>query len=120
MTIRRWARRPDLRGGVPTFFFADLVGYTRLTELRGDEAGAEIAREFRRTMCALSRDHEARQIKSMGEVAARLASEAEPNEALVSEVTWTSAACRLTEPVDARRDLVLKGIDRQVAAWRLA
>ena len=172
--IRRWARRPDPRAGVPTFFFADLVGYTQLTESHGDEKAAEIAREFRRTMCALSRSHGARQIKSMGDgvmiwtpdaaaavtlatetlrgvgtrpdllpvrvgvhtgpavqrggdwfgsavnVAARLAAEANPNEALVSEVTWTTAACQVTEPVDARRDLALKGIDRHVAAWRLA
>ena len=171
--IRKWSRRPNPRG-IPTFLFADLVGYTQLTECEGDQAAAEIAREFRRTMCALSRDCGARQVKSMGDgvmiwtpdaaaavslatqtlrtvgtrsdllpvrvgvhtgpavrqgcdwfgsavnVAARLATQAEPNEALVSEVTWTTARCQLTEPVEARRDLVLKGIDRKVAAWRLA
>jgi adenylate cyclase len=59
---RRMARHP-----APTFVFADLVGYTVLTEERGDEEAARLAREFRRTMYALSRDHGARQVKSMGD-----------------------------------------------------
>jgi adenylate cyclase len=46
--------------------FADLAGYTALTEERGDEAAARVAREFR-TMCALSREHGAWQVKSMGD-----------------------------------------------------
>src|ERR671914_3102796 len=59
---RRMARHP-----APTFVFADLAGYTALTEERGDEAAAKLAREFRRTMCALSRVHGASQVKSMGD-----------------------------------------------------
>src|ERR687894_2078412 len=55
------------RDSIPTFLFADLVGYTALTETAGDAAAADLAREFRRTMCALSRDHGARQVKSMGD-----------------------------------------------------
>ena len=59
----RWmARHP-----APTFLFADLVGYTALTERCGDEAGARVAREFRRAIAALSREHGARQVKSMGD-----------------------------------------------------
>jgi class 3 adenylate cyclase len=54
---RRMARHP-----APTFVFADLVGYTALTEERGDEAAATVARAFRRTMCALSRKHGASQV----------------------------------------------------------
>src|SRR5947208_14214014 len=50
-----------------TFVFADLVGYSTLTEREGDEHAADVAREFRRTMCALSREHGAHQIKSMGD-----------------------------------------------------
>ena len=39
----RWmARHP-----APTFVFADLVGYTELTEAVGDEAAARVAKEFR-------------------------------------------------------------------------
>jgi class 3 adenylate cyclase len=167
---QRACRRPS----TPTFLFADLVGYTALTEAMGDAAAADLAREFRRTMCALSRDHGARQVKSMGDgvmiwiadagdavslaaealervgtspdllpvrigvhtgpavrrgsdwygsavnVAARLADQAQPNEALVSEATWAIARCEFTKPVDKPRELVLRGLDRRVAAWRLA
>src|SRR5919197_1424184 len=139
-TRRRMCRHP-----APTFVFADLVGYTALTDRHGDEAAARVAREFRRTMCALSRDHGAWQVKSMGDgvmiwspdageavalaadalervgaredllpvrvgvhtgpavmrgrdwyggavnVAARLAAEAQPNEALISAATRDAA-----------------------------
>ena len=174
---RGW--RPGLRwrsgrSNTPTFLFVDLSGYTAVTEARGDEAGADLAREFRRTMCALSRDHGARQVKSMGDgvmiwapdsatgvalavesvekvgarsdllpvsvgvhtgpavhrggdwygtavnIASRLADAAGPNQALVSDVAWVLAACELTEPVEAQRELAVKGIVRPVAAWRLA
>jgi class 3 adenylate cyclase len=122
-------QRACRRRSTPTFLFADLVGYTALTEAVGDAAAADLAREFRRTMCALSRDHGARQVKSMGggdwygsavNVAARLADQAKPNEALVSEATWATARCEFTRPVDTPRELVLRGLDRRVAAWRLA
>jgi class 3 adenylate cyclase len=53
-------------------------------------------------------------------VAARLADQAKPNEALVSEATWAMARCEFTKPVDTPRELVLRGLDRRVAAWRLA
>lgn len=53
-------------------------------------------------------------------LAARLADEAGPNEALVSDVTWVLAACEIREPIEAQRDLSLKGIVTPVAAWRLA
>jgi len=168
------AQRACRRRSTPTFLFADLVGYTALTEAVGDAAAADLARAFRRTMCALSRDHGARQVKSMGDgvmiwiadaadavslaaetldrvgtrsdllpvrvgvhtgpavrrggdwygsavnVAARLAEQAEPNEALVSEATWAMARCEHTKPADQPRELVLKGLDRRVAALRLA
>jgi adenylate cyclase len=170
LRTQRACRRPS----TPTFLFADLVGYTAVTEVRGDAAAADLAREFRRTMCALSRDHGARQVKSMGDgvmiwigdagaavslaaaalervgshpdllpvrlgvhtgpavrrggdwygsavnVAARLADRARPNEALISAATWASARCKHTEPVDKPRELVLRGLERPVAAWRLA
>jgi class 3 adenylate cyclase len=62
---RRWmARHP-----APTFLFADLVGYTALTEQCGDDAAARLAREFWRTMSSLSREHGAWQVKSMGDAA---------------------------------------------------
>jgi class 3 adenylate cyclase len=164
----RWmARHP-----APTFVFADLVGYTALTARLGDEAAARVAREFRRTMTALSREHGAWQVKSMGDgamiwapdaaqamalaaravrevgtradllpvrvgahtgpavmqggdwygnavnVAARLADEAHPNEALIS-VTTRSAAGELEWALRKRFELVLRGIENPVVVWRL-
>lgn len=117
----------------PTFVFADLVGYTALTEQRGDEAAARLAREFRRTMCGLSRDHGAWQVKSMGDgvmiwapdagqavaLAARLADEAEPNEALISAATRDAARDGSTLGRMERRQLALRGVERPVSAWRL-
>ena len=60
-------RRRMRRHPAPTFVFADLAGYTALTERRGDEAAAELAGKFRRTMCLLAREHGATQVKSMGD-----------------------------------------------------
>ncbi len=51
----------------PTFVIVDLAGYTALTEASGDRAAARVATEFRRTMSALSREHGAWQVKSMGD-----------------------------------------------------
>lgn len=59
----RWASPRS----APTFLFADLVGYTMLTEVQGDERAARVAREFQRSMSALSRGHGARHVKSMGD-----------------------------------------------------
>jgi class 3 adenylate cyclase len=59
---RRFARYP-----APTFVFADLVGYGALTEQRGDEAAVRVAQEFRRVMRALSHEHGAWHVKSMGD-----------------------------------------------------
>ena len=59
---RRMARHPT-----PTFVFADLVGYTTLAERCGDEAAMRVAREFRRVMSRLSRQHGACHVKSMGD-----------------------------------------------------
>lgn len=167
-------RRRMRRHPAPTFVFADLAGYTALTEERGDEAAARLAGEFRRAMGALSREHGATQVKSMGDgvmiwapdpadavalaaralaevgtrpdllpvrvgvhtgpavmrgcdwygsavnVAARLARQAEPNEALVSAATRAGAGDRLAATLDGRRDVPLRGVSGTVAAWRLA
>jgi class 3 adenylate cyclase len=162
------------RHPAPTFVFADLAGYTALTEVRVDEAAARLAREFRRSMCVLSREFGATQVKSMGDgvmiwapdpadavalaaravetvgtrpdllpvrvgvhtgpavmrgcdwygsavnVAARLAAQAEPNQALVSAATRTAAGGRLSAALDDRREVTLRGVRATVAAWRLA
>jgi class 3 adenylate cyclase len=60
--LRSFARHP-----APTFVFADLVGYGALTEQRGDEAAMRVAREFRLIMRALSHEHGAWHVKSMGD-----------------------------------------------------
>jgi adenylate cyclase len=171
LLIRGVTRRR--RSPHPTFVFADLVGYTEATERIGDEAAARLAREFRRTMCAISCRAGARQVKSMGDgvmiwahdpasaiqiaeravregaradllpvrvgvhtgaavrdgrdwygtavnVAARLAAQAGPNEALVSASTRAAAGGRAVPPLSDRRELLLRGIARPVTAWRLA
>jgi class 3 adenylate cyclase len=172
LAVRR--RNAIKRVPAPTFVFADLAGYTALTERVGDQAAANLAREFRRTMCALSRDLGAHQVKSMGDgvmivagdpaagvavaahairhvgkradllpvrvgvhsgpavrrgcdwygssvnVAARLAREAEPNEALISAATRAAASESLDDRLAIRHDLVLRGLSRPISAWRLA
>ena len=165
-------RRQMQRHPAPTFVFADLVCYTALTEQRGDEAAARVAREFRRTMSELSREHRAWQVKSMGDgvmiwapdageavalaartveevgarpdllpvrvgvhtgaavmrgcdwygsavnVAARLAAEAAPNEALISASTRTAARDNESR-LGARREVSLRGVEQPLAAWRV-
>jgi adenylate cyclase len=89
----RWmARHP-----APTFVFADLVGYTALTEACGDETAARVAREFRRTISGLSRQHGAWQVKSMGDGAMIWSPDAAQAVAL---------AARLVEEVGIRSDLL--------------
>jgi adenylate cyclase len=167
-------RRSMARHPAPTFVFADLAGYTALTEQRGNQAAARLAREFRRTMGALSREHGASQVKSMGDgvmiwapdasaavtlaartvdevgrrpellpvrvgvhtgpavmqgcdwygsavnVAARLAREAEPNQALVSAATHAATRGALYRPLVARREIQLRGVGQPISVWRLA
>ena len=55
------------RHPAPTFVFADLVGYTALTERRGDDAAARVAHDFWRAMSVLCREYGARQVKAMGD-----------------------------------------------------
>ena len=167
---RRWmARHP-----APTFVFADLVGYTALTEEHGDETAARVAREFRRTVTGLARAHGAWQVKSMGDgamiwspdpgravalaagvveeigarpdllpvrvgvhtgravmrggdwygssvnVAARLAREADANEALIS---WTTRGAIRDDPGWSHKtghEISLRGVAHPVAVWRLS
>lgn len=101
-------RREMQRHPAPTFVFADLAGYTALTDERGDEAAARAAREFRRTMCALSREHGAWQVKSMGDGVMIWAPD--PGRAI-------KLAAQAVEQVGSREDLLPV---RPVSAWRLA
>jgi adenylate cyclase len=160
------------RHPAPTFVFADLVGFTALTERCGDETAARVAHEFRRTMSALSREHGARHVKSLGDgamiwapdaanavalaaraleevgtrtdllpvrigahtgpavmrggdwygntvnVAARLADQAEPNEALISYTTRSAA--RHDSSLRSGHEFLLHGVEHPVVAWRLS
>src|SRR5919199_3500798 len=54
-------------GHLHTFLFADLVGFTALAELHGDEAAAEVAIRFTEDAARLAREHGARVVKRLGD-----------------------------------------------------
>ena len=57
----------------PTFLFADLAGYSALTETHGDEQAADIVQDFCARVRQLLSEHGAEQIKTIGdEVMARV------------------------------------------------
>jgi class 3 adenylate cyclase len=53
-------------------------------------------------------------------VAARLAAQAQPNEALISAATTAAVADRTPSALTDRRTLTLRGVGRPVDAWRLS
>jgi adenylate cyclase len=54
-------------GSAQTFVFADLAGYTALTEAHGDEQAADTAAEFFETVRGLLGDHDAEEVKVIGD-----------------------------------------------------
>jgi class 3 adenylate cyclase len=50
-----------------TFLFADLAGFTALTEAHGDEPAADVAGEFFACVRALLERHEAEEVKTIGD-----------------------------------------------------
>jgi adenylate cyclase len=56
-----------LTASAQTFVFADLAGYTALTEAHGDEQAADTAAEFFGTIRALLCDHDAEEVKVIGD-----------------------------------------------------
>ena len=50
-----------------TFLFADLAGYSALTEAHGDEHAADVAAEFVRSVRALLDQHGAEHVKAIGD-----------------------------------------------------
>jgi hypothetical protein len=50
-----------------TFLFADLAGFTAMTEAHGDEEAADLAGEFCRAVRALLADHRAEEVKTIGD-----------------------------------------------------
>jgi adenylate cyclase len=51
----------------PTFLFADLAGFTALTEAMGDEEAADVVADFCSAVRALLADHHAQEVKAMGD-----------------------------------------------------
>ena len=52
---------------LPTFLFADLAGFTALTEAHGDQEAADVAAEFSTAVRGLLPSHEAREVKALGD-----------------------------------------------------
>ena len=55
------------QAGIQTFVFADLAGYTALTEAHGDEEAADAAADFCQAVRALLPEHEAEEVKAIGD-----------------------------------------------------
>jgi class 3 adenylate cyclase len=66
--------------GVHTFVFADLAGYTALTEAHGDEHAAEVAAAFFAAVRLLLPEYRAEEVKTIGD--ALLVRVADPSEAV--------------------------------------
>lgn len=54
-------------GHVQTFLFADLAGFTALTEAHGDERAADLARDFSGAVRELLAEYDAHEVKSLGD-----------------------------------------------------
>ena len=54
-------------GPLHTFLFADLAGFTALTEAHGDERAVELAAEFCETVRKLLPEHGAEEVKTIGD-----------------------------------------------------
>jgi adenylate cyclase len=65
MLVKGWV--PLAMSDTHTFLFADLAGFTALTEAHGDQQAADLAHEFSRAAEALLPRHGAEQIKTIGD-----------------------------------------------------
>lgn len=65
-----------------TFLFADLAGFTALTEAHGDEGAADAAEAFFACVRALLPDHSAHEVKTIGDAVMARAEEASAGVAL--------------------------------------
>jgi adenylate cyclase len=85
---------PDIQ--VSTFVFADLAGFTALTEAHGDAEALEIATRFAARVRALLPEHGAEEVKTIGdEVMIRVT---EPGEAVKLGLRITEQLARPGEP----------------------
>src|ERR1051325_3148139 len=105
LAARAHGGHPRARGAhpaprpIPTFIFADLVGYTALDEERGDRPALALAPSFPRLMHRLSRAHGAWQVKSMGDGVMIWAPEPERAVALAAETVASVAEHAELPPV---------------------
>lgn len=60
-----------------TFLFADLAGFTALTEAHGDQQAADLAEDFCRRIASLAEGHDAETIKTIGDAVLLRVSNAE-------------------------------------------
>ena len=58
---------PTTNASVQTFVFADLAGYSALTEAHGDEEAADAAADFFDTVRSLLPEHDAEEVKVIGD-----------------------------------------------------
>jgi adenylate cyclase len=56
-----------MAGSMHTFLFADLVGFTALAELEGDDRALEVALALQRRVRGLLEEHGAEQVKAIGD-----------------------------------------------------
>ena len=70
--------RQDREVGEQTFLFADLAGFTALTEVHGDEVAADAVSDFCAGVRGLLPEFEAEQIKSIGDAVMVRVPEASP------------------------------------------
>jgi class 3 adenylate cyclase/YHS domain-containing protein len=90
------APAPAERGESSTFVFADLAGFTALTEAHGDIEAVEIATQFAARVRMLLPEHQAEEIKTIGdEVMIRVA---EPSEAVKLGIRITEELAAPGEP----------------------
>ena len=84
------------RVSTQTFVFADLAGFTGLTEERGDQYAARVVGRFSRRVRRLLREHRAYEVKSLGDgVMLRAASAGDA----------VRLGLRIAQPTGARDDL---------------
>ncbi len=75
-----------------TFVFADLAGYTALTEAHGDERAAEVAGAFCDELRALLRDYGAEEVKTVGDALIVRVPDAGQALQLAAQVVWDFGA----------------------------
>jgi class 3 adenylate cyclase/YHS domain-containing protein len=109
--LQGWQPTSAANAGVHTFVFADLAGYTALTEAHGDEHAAEVAAAFFAAVRLLLPEYRAEEVKTIGD--ALLVRVADPSEAV-------HLAARLVSDFGARhRSLGVRvGMDTGTAVER--